>query len=222
MPTNDRRQRQYWERDHGFRPFDHPVVRLFAEQRLAFLASLVDLASIRRALDVGCGEGFSTYYARRRVPEVWGTDRSTRMLAGHPLRGERRLVAADARALPYAAATFDLVYGWEVLHHVSAPETVIAEMARVSRRFVLVVEPNRYHPAQFAFALLDPEHRWVLRYSRRFLERLCRAGGVRVVSSATGGHIFPNRSPLWMARLAARLPYASPIGISNWVLGVTA
>jgi SAM-dependent methyltransferase len=221
MQTSDVRQRDYWEREHGFRAFDHPVVQLFAEQRLATLASWIDLRAIGRALDVGCGDGFSTYYTRRHIGDIHATDRSQVMLSRHPLRQERRVVTADALALPYVDASFDLVYGWEILHHVSDPSRVVAEMARVSRRLVLVIEPNRNHPAQFAFALVDREHRWVLQYSRRYLEDICRRAGLRVLRSATGGHIFPNRSPLWMARLASRWKYESPIGISNWVLAAT-
>ena len=86
MPTNDVLQREYWERDHGFRRFDHPVVKLFAEQRLDMLSSWIDLASVGRALDVGCGDGFSTYYARQRIPRIHATDRSQLMLSRHPLR----------------------------------------------------------------------------------------------------------------------------------------
>jgi ubiquinone/menaquinone biosynthesis C-methylase UbiE len=218
MHTSDTRQQEYWERDHGFRPYDHPVVRLFAHQRLDTLASWVDLTSVHRALDVGCGDGFSTYYTRQRIERIHATDRSQTMLSRHPLREERLVVSADALALPYADASFDLVYGWEILHHISDPVRAVSEMARVSRRLVLVIEPNRNHPAQFAFALIDREHRWVLRYSRRYLEEVCRRAGLQIVRSATGGHIFPNRSPLWMARLAARWKYESPLGISNWVL----
>ncbi len=219
MSTTDARQRDYWDAEHGFRAYDHPTVRLFSEQRLRLLGSLIDLPSMRRALDVGCGDGFSTFYTRQRVPGIWATDRSSVMLERHPLRPAGRLAVSDARALPYADGTFDLVYGWEMLHHISEPVLVAAEMARVSRQYVLLIEPNRNHPAQFAFALIDREHRWVLRYSRAYLERICTAAGLRVVCSLTGGHIFPNRTPEWLAPLLARLPYASRFGISNWVIG---
>ena len=217
--TTDSRQLDYWARDHGFRRYDDPVVKLFATQRLDFLATWLDLSTIGGALDVGCGDGFSTFYVGQRLRQVWATDRSPQMLARHPLAAERRLAVSDARQLPYRDASFDLVYGWEMLHHISEPEMVVAEMARVSRRYVLVVEPNRNHPAQFAFALLDPEHRWVLRYSLRYLRDLCRVAGLRVVRSGTGGHLFPNRTPRSLAPWLARLPYASRAGISNWVLG---
>jgi SAM-dependent methyltransferase len=219
MSTTDARQDAYWNREQGFRRFDHPVVRLFAQQRLKLLSTWIDGAVVTRALDVGCGDGFSTYYTRQWIPEVWAVDRSTHMLSRHPLRPEGRVVAADARTLPYRPETFDLVYGWEMLHHISDPGAVVTEMARVSRRYVLIVEPNRNHPLQFAFALADREHRWVLRYSRTYLESLCTGAGLRIVQSTTGGFIFPNRTPSALAPLLANLPYRSPFGISNWVLG---
>ena len=216
--TTDDRQRAYWEGEHAFRSYDHPVVRLFAEQRLAFLASLIELSRVRQALDIGCGDGFSTYYMRRRIGKIWGSDRSRAMLNRHPLREDGRLAVADARALPYADASFDLVYGWEILHHVADPVEVVSEMARVTREHVLLIEPNRNHPAQFAFALVDAEHRWVLKYSRGYLESMCTRAGLRLVKSATGGHIFPNKTPISLARLLMRLPYVTRFGISNWVL----
>lgn len=216
--TTDDRQKQYWERDHGFRPYDHPVVELFAEQRLRMLRRWIDFSAVRRALDVGCGDGFSTFYVRRHLRNVWATDRSTVMLSRHPLRGEARLTAADARTLPYRDGAFDFVYGWEILHHVSEPAAVVAEMARVSSRYVLVAEPNRYNPAQFAFGLYDVEHRWALRYSPSYLAGLCTRAGLRLVKTGTGGLILPNRTPHVLARAFARLPYQVPLGISNLVL----
>lgn len=218
MSTSDARQDAYWGRDHAFRRHDHPVVQRFAEQRLALLGTWIDWSGVRRALDVGCGDGFSTEYMRRRIPRIFATDRSPFMLARHPLRADGRLAASDARSLPYATGSFDLVYGWEMLHHISDPGAVVAEMARVSRRHVLVVEPNRNNPAQFVFALVDREHRWVLRYSRRYLEGLCAGAGLRIVRSATGGFLFPNRTPEAIAPIVASLPYLSRFGISNWVL----
>ncbi len=216
--TSDQQQTVYWETEHGFRPYNHPTVKLFAEQRLAYLNQQLDLSKIRSALDVGCGDGFSTFYVAQKVNKVWALDRSRLMLGRHPLRKARRLAAGDITRLPYQDNSFDLVYAWEVLHHLSAPRDAVAEMMRVSREYVLLIEPNRNNPAQFIFALLDPEHRWVLRYSLRFLSNLARDAGLEIVHDSTGGYIFPNRTPEALAPVLARLPYKCPIGISNWVL----
>jgi hypothetical protein len=35
--TNDLRQHAYWEIEHGFRAYDHPVVAFFALQRIKYI-----------------------------------------------------------------------------------------------------------------------------------------------------------------------------------------
>ncbi len=217
--TTDAEQIAHWERYDKYRPCDHPVVRFFATQRIDFLRRHVDFADIHSALDVGCGNGFSTYYMHRHVPEIWAVDRSEHMLARHPLRHEGHVSRADALALPFEDRRFDLVYAWELLHHIGEPLCAVQEMVRVSRRYVLLVEPNPLNPAQLAYALLDHEHRWVLRFRAGYLRRLARAAGLRIVFATTGGWVLPNRMPEFLLPVMRRLPYRFFLGISNWVLG---
>jgi SAM-dependent methyltransferase len=217
--TNDDRQRQYWDADPEYREFDHPVVSVFGRQRLDYLSAQLDLASIRTAIDVGCGDGFSTFYMHERIPTVFAVDRSAAMLRRHPMRRAGTVLRGDIMSLPLPDAAVDLAYCWEVLHHLSDPQAAVREMARVSRRYVLVAEPNRANPLQFAFALVDREHRWVLRYSLDYMRGLLRGAGLRVAHASSGGFILPNRTPPWLVGALRQLPYRSAIGISNWVIG---
>jgi SAM-dependent methyltransferase len=218
--TTDDRQKVYWESGHKFRTYDHPVVRFFAQQRIEQIGGWLDFDKIANALDVGCGEGFSTHYMRQVVPDVCGMDRAKRMLQRHPLKRAGRVMEADAGRIPFPDNTFDLVYCWELLHHVSDPRAILLEMARVSRRYVLVAEPNRNNPFQFGFALWNREHRWVLKYSLGYLKALFRSAGLEVKHGFCGGCIFPNVTPAWLFPLLQRMPYRLPgLGISNWVLG---
>ena len=216
--TDAARQQRYWADGRRLRAHDHPVVRSFARQRLEYLGSRLDLRDVRTALDVGCGNGASTFYLQELIPSVWAVDRSEPMLAHHPLRSAGRVAAADALRLPFRDGAFDLVLGWEVLHHLPDPRLAVAEMARVSRRYVVLAEPNRDNPVQFAFSLLDREHRWVLRYSLSYLTGLCKAAGLTVTHAGRGGWIFPNVTPSPLCSLLQALPYRSPLGISNWVV----
>ncbi|MBW3670608.1 MAG: class I SAM-dependent methyltransferase [Acidobacteria bacterium] len=209
----------YFERKERFREWDHPVVRSFAEQRLRFLQSWLDLDGIESAMDVGCGNGASTQALASHIPTAGGLDASLDMLLRHPMRSGGRILYGDATALPLPDRSFDLVYGWEMLHHLPDPSLAIGEMARVSRRYVLVAEPNPWNPAQFAFALLDPEHRMVLRYRLQYLRELFRGAGLQVEKTGSGGWLFPNVTPSWLAPLLQKVPYSFPLGISNWILG---
>lgn len=213
--TDASRQADYWETDTAHRDPRHFVVEGFARQRWQHLARRVDLSSYRTALDVGAGSGFSSIYAPEHL-DVTATDGSLRMLAQHP---GRKKVIADAMQLPFADRSFDVVFCWELLHHVEQPWRVLQEMARVSRRTVFFFEPNPWNLAQAAFAVADPEHRWVLRFTRRYTVDQVRRAGLRLVHYERGGLIFPNKTPEAVYPLLAKLPFHVPrVGISQLVI----
>jgi ubiquinone/menaquinone biosynthesis C-methylase UbiE len=108
------------------------------------------------ALELGCGTGFFLLnLAQAGVLSRTGghvTDISPGMVEvavrnaeGLGLRVEGRV--ADAERLPYDDATFDLVVGHAVLHHIPDVELALREVLRVLRpggRFVFAGEPTRY------------------------------------------------------------------------------
>jgi SAM-dependent methyltransferase len=52
------------------------------------------------------------------------------------------LLYADLEKLPVADASYDLVLAHEVLHHCRSPHAALVEMLRVSRRNIVLMEPN--------------------------------------------------------------------------------
>ena len=78
-------------------------------------------------LEVGCGDGFGMYYMQE-FGGVFGCDISRPMLRRNPLR--QFVAEADIYRLPYADKSFDLVYCWEVMHHVKDMQDAIREMMR--------------------------------------------------------------------------------------------
>src|SRR5690606_38000534 len=116
-------------------------------------------------------------------------------------------------------ASFDLVFAWELLHHVSEPWRVLGEMARTSRRWVIGFEPNPINPAQFAFACVDPAHRWVFRFRKHYLAEQYARAGLKVCHVSRGGWIFPNKTPEWLFALLRQVPYRLPfVGISSVII----
>ena len=108
----------------------------------------------RKALEIGAGTGFFSLNLRQAgvVDEVHVTDISPGMVAaaehnanllGFDIEGR----VADAELLPYDDATFDLVVGHAVIHHLPDVEKAFREMVRVLRpggRVVICGEPTRY------------------------------------------------------------------------------
>lgn len=215
LGTDAARQRDYWETDTWYRPVDHPIVEGFARQRWAHLEGALPLQEVKTALDVGAGNGFSSIYGPRHI-DVTATDGSWRMISRHP--GKHRVIA-DAFALPFADAAFDLVFCWELLHHVDEPWRALQEMARCSRRFVLFFEPNPWNAAQAGFAAADPEHRWVLRFTRDYTLDQVKKAGLKLRRYERCGLIFPNKTPAALFHILRRLPFAIPlVGISQLVI----
>ena len=105
------------------------------------------------ALEVGCGTGFFLLNLIRAGVAEFGhvTDLSPGMVAaavrnaahlGYDVQGR----VADAERLPYDDATFDLVVGHAVLHHIPDVELALREVLRVLKpggRFVFAGEPTR-------------------------------------------------------------------------------
>jgi ubiquinone/menaquinone biosynthesis C-methylase UbiE len=99
----------------------------FEEVNEAFVEDLLEVAGDATAIsivDLGCGPGDIPRRIREARPawRVVAVDASRPMLRlGRSAAPEVRFVQADAKALPFPSATFDLVLSNSILHHVSDP-----------------------------------------------------------------------------------------------------
>ncbi len=206
-------QRAFWDEGGLYRSNTHPVVELFARQRIDHLAERGALAGVRSLLDVGAGSGFSSMYYPPSI-RVVACDYAGGMLDSNPAPDRTR---CSADRLPFRDATFDAVTCWELLHHLPDPVGALREMWRVARRRMIVFEPNRIHPGHIVLGLTREEERASLRFSPGHLRRLVRAAGcegARVHERC--GLLFPNVTPLPVARALVRLPFRMPVvGISQ-------
>ena len=122
------------------------VWRAGQERRFQMVLQWVEVTG-RRVLDVGCGVGMYTAAFWRETPHVYGVE-----VEGERVREARARAAGVVQAvgehLPFADASFDLVFSHEVLEHVADDRACAEEMVRVLRpggRIVLFV-PNRLYP----------------------------------------------------------------------------
>jgi ubiquinone/menaquinone biosynthesis C-methylase UbiE len=86
----------------------------------------------RDVLEVGCGTGLVLARIARFARSARGIDLSPNMLERARARG-LDVQVADATALPFADATFDVACSFKVIAHVRDVDRALAEMARVVR-----------------------------------------------------------------------------------------
>ena len=174
------------------------------------------LESGDRLLDLGCGFGRHAYQAARLGAEVVafdaGADEVRKVLdtfgamadSGEldPVASRVGSVQGDALALPFPDGSFDRVIASEILEHIPADETAMAELARVLRPGgSMAVTVPRCGPEFVNWALSDEYHNvpggHIRIYRHPELTRRLEATGLTEVGSH---HAHGLHSPYWWLR----------------------
>ena len=116
----------------------------FVVRKIAELLQLIP-PDVQTVVDVGCGDGTLTAALAQRF-HVQAIDRSAEALARVAQRAPHvKRLRASAENLPLPSRSADLVFSSELLEHLPhlARAKAVREMARVTRRWLLVSVPNQ-------------------------------------------------------------------------------
>lgn len=122
---------------------------------------VLEHAGGKDVLEIGCGTGLVLGKVAPHASSAVGVDLSPGMITRAKERG-LEVLRASATALPFADASFDVVYSFKVLAHVPEIDVALAEAARVTR-------PG-------GVMLLEFYNRQSLRYVARWLAGARRIG----------------------------------------------
>jgi len=211
-----RDQKVYWERSEllGRRHPEHPVIKEYVLPKIELISRYVKLSKTTRLLDVGCGNGYFTFYFDA-ICDASGVDYSETMLALNPVRNKQLM---DAANLQFNDDSFDVVFCHALLHHVKNIDRVVFEMRRVSRKYIVILEPNILNPFMFLFSALKKEERGALRFTLSNLRRILQYNGLTLIVSFSYGMIVPNKTPLFLLPIVKRLGVRHPFGMTNFLI----
>ena len=129
------------------------------------------LRGSERVLDLGCGDGNDADWFASRARSTVGVD-----LHQHPrwaalTRPGLRFQCANAEALAFEDASFDVVFMKDVLHHAGNPLAVLKEARRLcaSSGRIYIVEGNRFNPIFYLHMTLMLGHQHFRRPAFRAL-----------------------------------------------------
>ncbi|MBN1576887.1 MAG: methyltransferase domain-containing protein [Chitinispirillaceae bacterium] len=209
-------QKQYWKRDslEKRRDANHPVVLDYVLPKISQIRKTVSITSSTRLLDVGCGNGFFTCHFDK-ICDTTGIDFSEKMIALNPVLKKRVM---NAHQLEFDDDSFDVVFCHALLHHVDNIDKVIREMKRTSRKWVVILEPNRNNPLMFLFSAIVKEERKALHFSLSYLQRLARNNGLFIEDAFSFGMLVPNKTPTFLLPLIKRFNFPFAFGITNFLI----
>ncbi|MFC1722672.1 class I SAM-dependent methyltransferase [Nanoarchaeota archaeon] len=191
-------QKKFWERESlkKRRSWNHPAVIAFVKPKIKDVVRIIGRNKKLTLLDVGCGNGFFTK-PFSRIYNTKGVDFSERMVSLNPVKN---CEVQNATKLKEKNSSFDIVFCSNLLHHLEKPTMAVKEMKRVSKKYVVLSEPNRNNPLMFPFLALIKEERGALKQNQKYLTELCRKAGLKVIKVKTMGAIVPNKTPAWAVR----------------------
>ena len=143
-----------------------------------------------RLLDIGCGNGYFLFAARKAGLQAVGFDvtETNRHYIESELGGE--LLVGDVKSLPLAPDSFDVITLWHTLEHHQSPSDTIQQCLQwLKKKGVLIVEvPNHHSIDARKYGPTWPN--WDLpfhlhHFSEGSLRRLLQQAGLPIIAKKT-------------------------------------
>jgi ubiquinone/menaquinone biosynthesis C-methylase UbiE len=213
-------RREIW--DKIYQKFDG-----FNELDNVFYARLIEtitryIKDEQNILEVGSGSGYLVSYFQNKNLFSVGLDRSVvPVKVAKKKFGVKNMILGDMFNLPFRDNSFDIVWNEGVIEHFADPKNIQAckEMARVSRKYVIVAVPNKNPVWLIRKTILKITNKWPYGYEESYsisrLKNLFHAVGLKV-EEIVGIRILPPIKEVKKAKdLLALATLTFPISSKN-------
>jgi SAM-dependent methyltransferase len=189
-------QYAYWDGKTRRRKSSHPAVFAFAQPKIDLVSKVIqfngDMLENMTVLEAGCGSGHMSLLTKQHSRLLVASDYSMNMLTQNPVDTK---LCCNASTFPFQDNCFDCVLCTNLLHHADNPSSIVREMLRVSKKYLIIIEPNRNNPIMFLYGLFSRNDHGLLKMSLTWLHSLSSALGIVEVFFASQGLVLPNITP---------------------------
>lgn len=120
----------------------------FARKVIQKNISTLNLNKNAKILDVGCGEGRTLEYFRdMNFMDIYGVDVSPDAINAAVAKGfkkNKQVFVMDGQKLKFKNKYFDVVFSEGLLEHFTDFSKFVNEMVRVSKKYVVLIQPNHF------------------------------------------------------------------------------
>lgn len=174
------------------RKFNHPIVKAHVIDKINFIKQNIGLSPTTKVLEVGAGNGYFSYYLKDSC-DLLVTDINKETLSLNPIEKKK---VCDANALPFKDKSFEVVMCFDILHHVDAPNKVVNELQRVSKKYVVLIEPNGNNIVQKLMFLLIPREWGLFKFSTKYFKNLIKRNNLEILKFRHIGRFITPNIPL--------------------------
>jgi 2-polyprenyl-3-methyl-5-hydroxy-6-metoxy-1,4-benzoquinol methylase len=143
---------------------------------------------IETVLDVGCGEGFTLKKLEdwKIGKEYKGIDSSGEAIKlGKKHNPNLNIEIGDIYNLKFKSKSFDLIICTEVLEHLEDPGKALAELKRVSRKYILFSVPNEPWFKLFNFTQWGKDIGHINKWSKNRFAKFIKLNNLRILDAKT-------------------------------------
>lgn len=148
---------KYWENYRGVTKIGAWAQRKALEKTFLIIKE-EEITSSTKVVDIGCGEGRTLRAFRdkgfSKSIGVEYTEEGLQKCHKNGFTLKKDVFFGDAVVLKFKDRDFGLVFSEGLLEHYRDPGKIIKEMARISKDYVLLIQPNHYSLAGIMIAVL--------------------------------------------------------------------
>jgi SAM-dependent methyltransferase len=192
----------------------NPISRYLVNNYFRSVAKLlarVEAQKSLRALEIGCGEGFSTRKLIELLPSEASLEASEYLQrqvdSAAKMNPTIRIIQEDVYSLKRENRSFDLVFLLEVLEHLDYPEKALQEIGRISRRHLILGVPRE--PIWCALNMCRGKYWAALGNTPGHLNHWSSSGIVKFVEKNFGPVVAVEKPLPWTIVLAENLNFAA-------------